>query len=148
MSGVRTGRVKKEDLEGELFRIVQRTAGRFAGDIEKLGRRYRRLRVATNSGRLRSQVENSLMGLVGGHASIARRKRYQKPFLRRMIPVMDWSELTGNEADSKIIRVMPHNGGDYEMLLPDGPDPAEAVRPPSFWRRIIRTLYSPSIKEM
>ena len=138
MSGVRTKRVNKEDLEGELFRIVQRTAGRFAGDIEKLGRRYRRLRVATNSGRLRSQVENSLMGLVGGHASIARRKRYQKPFLRRMMPVMDWSELTGNEVDPRIVRVMPHDGGDYEILLPGDPDPAEVMRPPSFWHRIIQ----------
>lgn len=142
MRGVKVGRVNREDLDGELFQIVQATARRFARDIERLGRRYNRLRAAADPGELRRKTEDSLMGLVGGHTPIARRKKNHKPFSRRRMFAMNYLELAGNEAGSKIVRVMPHDGGDFETLIPDDPDPTEVIREPSFWRRISNTLFT------
>ncbi|MFY9492985.1 MAG: hypothetical protein WAP55_00655 [Minisyncoccia bacterium] len=141
MKGVRVRRKSQEDLDGELFGIVQKTARRFAGDIEKLGRRYRRLRVATDSGRLRSQVESSLLGLVLVDGHTTPRRRNHRKFLSKRGAATDrndWQELLGDDLGWGIVRTMPHDGGDHEILLPGDPDPAKVVRPPPFWRRIIQ----------
>lgn len=143
MRGVKVGRVNTEDLDSELFQIVQATARRFARDIERLGRRYNRLRAAADPGELRRKTEDSLMGLVGGHTPIARRKRNHR-FSPKRVSIAgwrDWPELSGGELGLKTIRTMPHDEGDFETLLPDDPNPGEVTRLPSLWRRIIHTLF-------
>ena len=131
MKRVRVRRKSQEDLDSELFGVVQKTARHFVNDIKKLGRRYHHLRDADDDlGRLRREVESNLISLVGGHIPATSRKRNHKPSPKRVAVAdwRDWQELFG---DVGIVRTMPHDEGDPNV-------PAKVATQPSFWHRIIQ----------
>lgn len=46
-----------------------------------------------------------------------------------------------NNPIRRLVTTMPHDGGDYEISVPDDPDPAEVTKMPSRWRRLSHILF-------
>lgn len=96
-------RANKDDLDAELFEAVQETARRFVNEIEKLGRRNRRLYgVVADLGRLRRKVEDKLMESIDDGFSFVRRKRKNNRTKKRVERVELVKIDLGNETLNEI----------------------------------------------